>query len=90
MQQQQQKPADFLSGDFPSQERRNESESNYVSMELAVLPVPENEEDDDDDDMSVDKTMVSSVMTADGVHDLPGFICVCFVACKYSTTMSYF
>jgi ceroid-lipofuscinosis MFS transporter 7 len=79
MQKQQQKPADFLSGDYPSQERRNESESNYVSMELAVLPVPENEDTDDDDDMSVDKTMVSSVMTADGVHDLPGFICVCFV-----------
>lgn len=64
---------DMLSGD------QTTSDSNYVSMELAdphaVPPVPDS---DSDDDISVDHT-VSSVMTAEGIHDAPGFICVCFV-----------
>lgn len=67
-----QNPPDLLSGPSPQEP------TPYVSMELGgVPPVPE--ENNDDDDLSVSPSMVSSVMTADGIHDMEGFTVVCFV-----------
>jgi hypothetical protein len=71
---QQQKPVDLLSGDFPPQQHRNEPASNYVSMELGSPHA----EEDDDDDMSVDPTVLS-ILTADGIPDFQGYLCICFV-----------
>jgi ceroid-lipofuscinosis MFS transporter 7 len=78
---QQQKPVDLLSGDFPPQQHRNEPASNYVSMELGTPYIPGNEEEDG---MSVDHHTLatctgSSIITADGIHDFQGYLCVCFV-----------
>jgi hypothetical protein len=36
-------------------------------------------DDDDDDNHSIALSITSSVLTADGIHDLPGFYVVCFV-----------
>jgi len=39
-----------------------------------------NDEDDDDEDLPGDMgSIASSVLTADGIHDYPGFLCVCMV-----------
>jgi ceroid-lipofuscinosis MFS transporter 7 len=54
------------------------SDSNYVSMEMAQGPSPEDHDAKDDDDDEV-QSMVSSVLTADGIHDFTGFCCVCLV-----------
>jgi ceroid-lipofuscinosis MFS transporter 7 len=71
-------PADLLSGGQPSQ--RAESDSNYVSMELAGLGVPSVPDHDDEDDEEQDaNTIGDSIMTADGIHDVQGFLCVCCV-----------
>jgi ceroid-lipofuscinosis MFS transporter 7 len=40
---------------------------------------PHKEEDDDDEDFDDEHSMVSSILTADGIHDIQGFYCVCFV-----------
>jgi MFS transporter, ceroid-lipofuscinosis neuronal protein 7 len=57
--------------------------TNYVAMDIAMLErgqngnddvaTKENENNDNDDDD------VTSVVSADGIHDVTGFICVCFV-----------
>lgn len=47
-------------------------------MESAVVP-PVLDHDDDDDDHSIAESIVSSVLTADGIHDYTGFLCVCLV-----------
>ena len=78
-------PPDLLSGDPalapPAGSNTTEkiSEANYVSMEMAqgVGPVPEdNDEEENNDEV---QSIVSSVLTADGIHDFPGFLCVCMV-----------
>lgn len=62
-----------------------QSNTPYVSMELdddrpGHIPVrlrPDNVDEADDDDQSL--TSFSSVLTAEGIHDVPGFFVVCFV-----------
>jgi len=81
-------PPDLLSGEQQHPEQ-NESTVNYVAMEMAQGPSAnataaaaqddDDNDDDDDDDMSMAPSITSSVLTADGIHDYPGFICVCFV-----------
>ena len=66
------KNEDLLSGDYHIKEQ------SYVSMESAVVP-PVLDHDDDDDDHSIAESIVSSVLTADGIHDYTGFLCVCLV-----------
>lgn len=66
--------------------------TNYVSMdtELAVEPdglmkdPNNNNNNDEDDEEEADLpgdmgSIASSVLTADGIHDYPGFLCVCMV-----------
>jgi len=54
--------------------------TNYVSMELGQANVPPvYDQDDNDDDQSLSPSIVSSVMTADGIHDMTGFYVVCLV-----------
>lgn len=57
--------------------------TNYVSMEMGnanEYPGEQfNDEEEEDDNVSLTTSIVSSVMTADGIHDLTGFIVVCFV-----------
>ena len=79
-------PIDLLSGSAlePQQqsETNNESSVNYVAMEMAQggpAFAPVQDDDDDDDDMSMAPSIASSVLTADGIHDYPGFLCVCLV-----------
>lgn len=58
----------------------NVSEANYVSMEMAQGPgpVPDPDEDGEENNDEI-QSIVSSVLTADGIHDFPGFLCVCMV-----------
>jgi len=68
---------DLLSGDANT--GQNEPETNYVSMEIAqVPPVPDNSSEEEEN-QSIAESIVSSVMTADGIHDPEGFLCVCTV-----------
>ena len=67
------KNEDLLSGDYHIKEQ------SYVSMESAVVPPVLDHDDDDDDDHSIAESIVSSVLTADGIHDYTGFLCVCLV-----------
>jgi len=65
--------------------------SNYVSMEMvkandrlsAAVPTGADndgeDDDDDDDEHSIARSIVSSVITADGIHDRTGFYCICMV-----------
>jgi ceroid-lipofuscinosis MFS transporter 7 len=60
----------------------NEASANYLSMEhstslddLAAAAA----NNDDEDNGSMAPSIASSVITADGIHDYPGFVCVCFV-----------
>ena len=70
-------PTDLLSGDNPAP---NAADANYVSMEIAQ---PENDfrnnndADDDEEIASVSPSIVSSVLTQDGIHDFEGFLAVC-------------
>ena len=72
----------------------NESTTPYVSMDTemgekdGIMKMGpsnnNNDQDDDDDDEDVDlpgdiSSIASSVLTADGIHDYPGFLCVCMV-----------
>lgn len=79
---------DLLSGD-PTRKQRDEengsrghvSSSNYVAMEIVggQLDQSYREEQEaaaDDEERSID---MSSVLTADGIHDVPGFCVVCLV-----------
>lgn len=67
---------DLISGENSNSNQVNDSQTNYVSMDIsAVPPVPADNEEDANEDQSI----ASSVLTADGIHDVPGFICVCFV-----------
>lgn len=66
------------------------TESNYVAMEMAqgtvnntgtttspyLTPAEVAAYEDDKDEI---QSMVSSVLTADGIHDYTGFLCVCMV-----------
>mmetsp|Transcript_32520 Transcript_32520/g.50436 ORF Transcript_32520/g.50436 Transcript_32520/m.50436 type:complete len:493 (-) Transcript_32520:216-1694(-) len=72
---------DLLSGDvLPTQEKA--TDAPYHAMESgdnnAVPPVVE-DYFEDEDEISMAPSIVSSVMTADGIHDLSGFYIVCFV-----------
>ena len=65
---------------------KDESASPYVSMEQgAAVPMERFEDefqgdgDDNDDDKSIAVSIVDSVMTADGIHDMTGFYIVCLV-----------
>lgn len=55
----------------------------YVNMEAGDRSSEERFENefgnDDDDDMSIAVSIVDSVMTADGIHDMTGFYIVCLV-----------
>lgn len=64
---------DLLSSDVPT----NDTESNYVSMDVVKQQEPQPESDDDE--ASLAGSIVSSVLTADGIHDTTGFACVCLV-----------
>ena len=66
-------PPDLLSGEDDRREN-----TNYVAMEMAQMP-PAKENVDDDEDQSLAESIVSSVLTQEGIHDFPGFLCVCFV-----------
>lgn len=70
-----------------SQQANYTSTSPYVAMEIAGARLnqpgmPEQfenegqENNDDDENQSID---MSSVLTADGIHDVPGFCVVCLV-----------
>jgi len=87
MTQQQGGPIDLSSGGDAT--TRHESQANYVAMEIAGVTgndrhemMPENFENehndtsDEDEHHSID---MSSVLTADGIHDVPGFCVVCLV-----------
>ena len=65
----------------------NDHSTNYVTME-ADGPIPfENDFEDEvaceeafeDEGLSLSPSIVESVMTADGIHDMPGFCVVCLV-----------
>lgn len=60
-------------------QQRQSSTTNYVSMEMGGVPPVVNKDGDDDDDVSLAPSIVSSVMTADGIHDETGFLVVCMV-----------
>jgi ceroid-lipofuscinosis MFS transporter 7 len=57
----------------------------YVTMEAGVPPPMEDKFEDelaayhDDEDLSLSPSIVESVMTADGIHDMSGFYIVCLV-----------
>ena len=75
---------DLLSQDVEAagaaaQEAAPPSSTNYVAMESATssLPPSENESDENVDDDHV--SVVSSVLTAEGIHDTTGFAVVCLV-----------
>jgi MFS transporter, ceroid-lipofuscinosis neuronal protein 7 len=65
------------------------SNVNYVAMEMAKMDSRHGggdgdnddykDDDDDNDDDAAALSIVSSVLTADGIHDVRGFLCVCFV-----------
>lgn len=57
-------PPDLLSGDVPHQ-------TPYVAMEIGASTVPPIYSFDDED--------TDTVISADGIHDVPGFCVVCFV-----------
>ena len=74
---------DLLSGDAglaPPVTENTAPETNYVSMEMAQGPgpVPDPEEENEENNDEI-QSIVSSVLTADGIHDFPGFLCVCMV-----------
>lgn len=72
---------DLLSGDEnPSQQML--SGAPYHEMENGAVPPVDNREfneEDYDDEISIAPSIVSSVMTADGIHDTTGFYIVCLV-----------
>lgn len=77
---------DLLSGDAgvapPATTENAAPETNYVSMEMAQGPGPVPDPDDREDEEEFNdetQSIVSSVLTADGIHDFPGFLCVCMV-----------
>ncbi|KAL7559740.1 hypothetical protein ACA910_003322 [Epithemia clementina (nom. ined.)] len=75
---------DLLSGsnaDLTQSTNEPSQTTNYVSMEMASeLPLHQGGvHNDDDENQSVAESIVSSVLTADGIHDFPGFLCVCLV-----------
>lgn len=63
----------------------NNETTPYVSMEAGVAPPMEDKFEDEtadyekDEDLSLSPSIVESVMTADGIHDMPGFYVVCLV-----------
>lgn len=59
----------------------NTTNTDYISMEVEDARSKELIDDMDEDQDVADevRTMVSSVLTADGIHDYPGFLCVCLV-----------
>jgi MFS family permease len=81
MQQSPETAPDLLSGEVP-QKQEIPSATPYHAMESgasnAVPPVIE-DYFDEGDEISIAPSIVSSVMTADGIHDLHGFYIVCFV-----------
>ena len=70
-----------LSGDVSSNAKPShaDSQTNYVAMEVAQVPPVADCDEDEDENQSVAESIVSSVLTADGIHDFPGFLCVCLV-----------
>lgn len=79
-----QQPADANEDDSsPSDGAKNDS-TPYVSMEGGVPPPVEDKFEDEalylnDEDLSLSPSIVESVMTADGIHDVSGFYVVCLV-----------
>lgn len=57
---------------------RDNNDSSYVAMETAAQQKM-NDNDDEDDNLSISPSLVSSVLTAEGIHDYTGFLCVCLV-----------
>eukprot|EP00977_Amphora_coffeiformis_P003821 scaffold766_cov179-Amphora_coffeaeformis.AAC.4 len=76
-------PPDLLSGDVglapPTTGQQPVPETNYVSMEMAQGPGPVRESDEEEEQNDDEQSIVSSVLTADGIHDYTGFLCVCMV-----------
>ncbi len=57
--------------------------THYVSMEGGILPPAQDRFDDEfperDDNLSLAASSLESVMTEDGIQDVPGFYVICFV-----------
>jgi ceroid-lipofuscinosis MFS transporter 7 len=77
MQQHTTTPPDFLSDKQESEQ--TVSNVPYHEMESGVPAIDYRMEDEDDDLLSLAPSIVSSVMTADGIHDEKGFYIVCLV-----------
>lgn len=64
-----------------------ETETPYVSMEMEEgggggprrVIMPDNDDENENDALSLTPSILSSVMTADGIYDVTGFYVVCFV-----------
>ena len=73
--------ADLQADGLQPQSQSNEPSTNYESME-SDQGVPPREvfyDEEEGDDHSATHSITSSVMTADGIHDITGFNVVCFV-----------
>jgi MFS family permease len=70
----------LASADLQSESQMNDQRTHYVSMEHGHGD-PSREEfyDEEVDDNSATQSIISSVMTADGIHDIIGFNVVCLV-----------
>lgn len=70
----------LATADLKSESQWNEQRTHYVSMEQGHgVPPREVFCDEEEDDNSATHSIVSSVMTADGIHDITGFNVVCLV-----------
>lgn len=53
--------------------------SDYANMERAAWGESDEDSSDEGDDCSLALSVASSVISADGIYDTTGFICICFV-----------
>lgn len=67
------KTIDLLSNDHDA------TQTNFVNMEMAQPPNFSENPSCDSDDLSMAESIASSVLTADGIHDVTGFNCICLV-----------
>jgi MFS transporter, ceroid-lipofuscinosis neuronal protein 7 len=65
---------DYVAMDISMLERAQNENNNSLKKDRSENHNGNNNNDDDDDDDDV-----TSVISADGIHDVTGFICVCFV-----------
>ena len=53
--------------------------SQQSDRSMVVIPKALESNEANEESMSISESIVSSVLTADGIHDFPGFLCVCLV-----------